>query len=154
MLVQGDVLLKDLEPLRFLQTKGPFDAVTLWLTGAYQGRRSCMNLDEIGMKDTADYRLCVQSNTYDLARKLLRPGGILQIVDRGEVPQDQTLEQEVIEFHRDVAGPRGLEVQSIRFRPYKEITGGIGMRVKMEPVPGQDVSNLLEGMSSLTCRKV
>ena len=136
MLLQGDILLKDTELFRFVKSKAPFDAVTVWLTGAYLGRQSCIQLDDYNMKDITEYRLAVQNKVYELAATILRSGGLLQVVDRVEIPEDPALREELIESHRVQASVTDLEVQSLVFRSYEELSGTSGRGIRVVPMPG------------------
>ena len=154
MLVQGDLLPADDELFRFITSRPLFDAVTIWLIGAFEERKSCVNLDDFKMKRLGEYRLHIQNKTYELAARILRPGGLLQVVDRSEIPEDKSLHEELLQSHRDQASTTDLEVLSIAYRPYSELTGGRGIRVL--PTPGSSgrmPSKFTWGMNSVLARK-
>jgi SAM-dependent methyltransferase len=155
MLVQGDILLEDHELFRFIESKATFDAVTIWLTGALMGRQTCINLDNIEMKDIAEYRLRMQNKAYELAARVLRHGGALQVVDRGEIPETDDLRNEFCVSHQEQASATDLVVQGVVFRPYDELTGGKGIRVLPTP-PCKDrqmPAKFVSGMNSVVSLK-
>ena len=133
MLVQADMLLPDETFFKFLESKAPFDAVTVWLIGAYEGRKSCKNLDPMKIQDVGDYRLRVQNKTYEIASEILRSGGLLQVVDRGELPKTEHLVQDIISSHKAQASVTDLEFQDLKFIPYAEHTTGKGIRMVATP---------------------
>jgi len=128
-LVESD-FLTDPELEGFLATVPPFDAITVWLIGTHQMRQYCLNLAHLQMCDNADYRLRVQNKAYKLADKILRPGGILQIVDRGDVPETRPWSDE---GHQEQAAVTSLQVQPAESLLYKELERA--NRVSMVPSP-------------------
>jgi SAM-dependent methyltransferase len=157
MLVQADILLPDELFMKFLLSKAPFDAVTIWLTGAYMGRQSCINLDPLNMRTFKEYRLHVQNKTYSLAAQVLRSGGLLQVVDRGEMPNTQLLHDDLIAAHKEQASVTDLEVQEMKCIPYKELSEGKGVRgVRMalsQGTSGRIPETIEYGMFSVLSRK-
>jgi SAM-dependent methyltransferase len=119
-LVQGDLLLLDQDrPLHALvHRNAPYDAITVWLIGTYMFRSSCATLASLQMTTPADYRVEVQNRAYELASGVLRPGGVLHIVDRAAV--DPTVPAAVLELHRDMAEGTGLNVSAVATRNYIE----------------------------------
>jgi len=147
--VHADILLEDASLLDFLQKEGPFDAMTVWLMGTFKARETCRNLSNLAIDDTGTYRLHVQNKVYELADKILRPGGWLQIVDRGEIPETEDLREDAINSHREQAAPTKLEFLSLSSRPYEEITSK-GIRMVMTPgTSGRIPENMRLGMTSI-----
>ena len=103
-----------------LLADGPFDAVTIWLTGVHMLRQQ--NVQSIARRIHSDsaHRLYVQNAVYRLADQVLRPGGVLQVADRGEAPDSPALREEWLRGHREQASITSLKVQALAFRPYKE----------------------------------
>lgn len=127
-LVHADTLVDDPEMLRFLEASAPFDAITVWLIGTYMMRRTCRNISNLRIADANEYRLRVQNRAYRWADRLLRPGGWLQVVDRGEPPGTQSLEEDLFDSHRDQAKTTSLEVFDVTYRQYTEpVDRGIRM---------------------------
>jgi SAM-dependent methyltransferase len=127
-IVQGDTLLNDPIITEFLDASARFDAVTIWLIGTFQMRRTCRNLREVGIRNENEYRLHVQNGIYKTASRYLRPGGWLHVVDRGEVPTTEAMKTAIIDSHREQASRTDLEVLSVAFREYQEPTeGGVTM---------------------------
>ncbi len=154
MLLQGDLLLADTELFRFIESKAPFDAVTIWLIGTYKARKSCVNIDDFKIQDPGEYRLHVQNKTYELAGRILRTGGILQVVDRGKIPGDDVLNENVLESHRAQASGTGLEIFRLTSRPYDELTEGRGIKMRLTVgTSGTIPSNVQWGITSVLARK-
>lgn len=129
-LIHADILFKDDDLIDLFTKEGPFDAVTVWLTGTYKARNSCRSLSNLNIKDTNDYRLRVQNRVYEIASEVLKSGGILQVVDRGEDPNEGFLREDLLAAHRDQASVTDLNVFDIQSRSYSEPTDkGMGMVV-------------------------
>lgn len=129
-LVQGDVILNDSALLEFVLDQAPFDAVTVWLIGAYQFRQTCLNLAPLQITDGNQYRLTVQNRVYEIAGKVLRPGGWLHVVDRGEAPREKFLIDDLYNAHREQASPTDLDVFDVSYREYSEPTQrGVSMQL-------------------------
>ena len=73
-----------------------------------------------GIRDDGNNRLFVQNEVYETADKILRTGGILQIVDRGENTNASYLVEDIIEAHKDQASTTSLVVESVKSLPYSE----------------------------------
>jgi len=132
-LIESD-FLTDPELNNFLETIPPFDAVTVWLIGTHLVRQNCLNIAPLRMEDNGWYRLKVQNNAYELADRILRPGGVLQIVDRGEEPSTQFLKDDTINSHREQASVTSLQVQEMDYMLYQEVE--TSNRITMVVTPG------------------
>ncbi len=126
--------------------------MTVWLTGTFMYRRTCRNIANLKIANPDDYRLRVQNRVYRLAAQVLRPGGWLQVVDRGEPPTEQFLLDDMFNSHRAQASPTDLEVFAVEHREYGESTSGIRM-VASTPTSGRrpNLTNL--AMVSVLSRK-
>ncbi|MEY2563591.1 MAG: hypothetical protein QOH88_1784 [Verrucomicrobiota bacterium] len=151
-LIHADILVDDPEFLRFLAAEQKFDAVTVWLTGTFMYRRTCRNIANLKIADPDTYRLRVQNRIYKLAADVLRPGGWLQVVDRGEPPSEQFLLDDVFKSHREQAGPTDLEVSSVQHRAYTESSAGIRM-VASTPTSGRQPTLTKLALVSVLSRK-
>lgn len=152
-LLHSELLVEDPALLKFLTSEKPFDAVTIWLIGSYQLRSSCRNLSNLHISSSDEYRLRVQNRVYQLAARVLRPGGWLQVVDRGEVPASDLLRESSFQAHREQAAPTDLEVFDLSYKLYSEPSGkGVSM-VASTPTSGRqpDLSQL--AMLSILSRK-
>ena len=123
-LVEADIIW-DLEFLDFLKLRPKFDAITVWLIGTYDLKPECRNIKT--RVEGPIYRLTVQNKIYQLADQLLRPGGILQIVDRRESPTEDYLVQDNIQSHQQQAQRTSLEVIDHQFKDYEEPVKGAGV---------------------------
>jgi hypothetical protein len=81
VLVEGDAI-GDEQLTAALLAAGPFDAVTCWLLDTHEARLRDERVRAIGMRTADEYRIGVQRVVHRLADKVLRSGGILQVVDR------------------------------------------------------------------------
>lgn len=133
LLVEADILLDDSDLLKFLGEMAPFDAVTVWLIGTHMARQNCLNLAQLNIRSNGEYRLRVQNKIYEISDMLLRPGGILQIVDRTEVPDEESKE-DFMRAHKEQASVTSLVVKEIDHIIYNESEGA--RRVTMKPTLG------------------
>lgn len=143
-LLQADVLLEDPPMYSYLDRRGPFDAITIWLIGAYQCRLTCADLYPLRMTQPQDYRLHVQNRVYRLAGKFLRPGGTLQVIDRGEPLCTPELSEDHLNGHREQAELGGLQVQGFTARRYEEHATRKGVELIISPGKSGRVPNLTE----------
>lgn len=118
-LVHGDVLLNDIKMRSFLSAQGPFDLVVIWMMGTIRMRESCANLNGLARTSAREYTLLVQNRTYELADVLLRPGGKLQVVDRGEALATKALYDAAINSHKEQASVTDLKVEGATWKEYK-----------------------------------
>jgi SAM-dependent methyltransferase len=115
LVLQGDASLST-----YFRDAPKFDAVTIWLSGTYEMRRSCKSLDFIRITNPREYVLHVQNRVYELADSILKVGGVLQVVDRGLVLESDTLKEMLLDDHRDQASVTTLEVSELDFMIYNE----------------------------------
>jgi hypothetical protein len=119
VIVESD-FLSDTEIEAFLKKLPKFDAVTVWLIGTHGMRQECENIVSLGIRSDLEYRLRVQNKIYELADEILVTGGVLQIVDRGEVPNSDELRQDFWNAHCEQASVTSLKVTSFEYMIYKE----------------------------------
>jgi hypothetical protein len=79
--VEGD-LADDDGITAALAAAGPFDAAACWLLEPHGARLHHAKMRAIGIRDVEEYRIGMQRLVYRLADKVLRAGGVLQVVDR------------------------------------------------------------------------
>ena len=107
LLIEGDVGNDDEKELEeWLFTLPRFDAIACWNIGTYTALHSSVGTP-------VEYRLRTQNVVYELADRILRPGGVLHIVDRGPVSSEANLENDtegLLECHRDQASVTSLSV--------------------------------------------
>ena len=132
-LLQSDILT-DPHLESYIQSLGKLDAITVWLIGTHFDRDNCADIAHLHIASSRDYRLRVQNSVYAQADRLLKTGGVLQIVDRGEVPKTQLLIDDTLNAHRDQASVTSLTVTELKFMEYQEPITQI--RVAMQPSPG------------------
>ena len=118
-----------------LRSLGPIDAVTIWQSGTHMMRYNNVNVRKQGIDSETKHRLYVQNATYELADEVLRTGGVLQVSDRGEMPDTDILREDFLASHRDQASVTSLEVQShsLACRPYSQPNA---RRTPMSLIPG------------------
>lgn len=118
-LIEGDIVN---DPLlhEWLIKKKPFDAVICWLIGTHNDRQLNKVIINSNVRDDGSNRLFVQNEVYETADRILKSGGILQIVDRGENTNEPYLIQDALNAHKDQASTTSLVVESIELLPYEE----------------------------------
>jgi hypothetical protein len=116
-----------------LQASGPFDAVTIWLTGVHMLRQENVNVRARRIDSDGAHRLYVQNAAYELADFVLRPGGVLQVGDRGIAPDTPLLRADILQAHGRQASVTLLQVKSLTHRHYDEPDSG---RTPMRLTPG------------------
>jgi SAM-dependent methyltransferase len=131
-LVESDICNDDQLEKALLES-GPFDAVTIWLTGTHMMRPQHSKVIARRIKSDGGHRLYVQNKVYEIAGRILRKGGVLQVVDRGEAPTSDLLRQDSLAAHRDEASVTSLEVMDLQFMIYEEPKGN---RTPMKLTPG------------------
>lgn len=123
VLVEGDIN-NDPHLLQWLYARPAFDAVVCWLIGSHSARKSNDKILNAPVESSGDYRLYVQNAVYVLADRVLRPGGLLQIVDRGELLRNEALRLDALNSHRDQASVTSLVVaEEITQRTYEDPQG-------------------------------
>lgn len=68
---------------KWLHAIGTFDVMTCWLMGTHRARQRSYTYHQFDPNRPDIYRQYIHTQTYDLANELLKPGGLLQVVDRG-----------------------------------------------------------------------
>jgi len=118
-LIQSDILSDPhIEP--YLESIGDFDAITVWLIGTHLERKNCINLSALNLTSSGKYRLLIQNKIYELADRILKSKGVLQIVDRTEPPSSEALKQDFINTHNDQASVTSLVVYDLDYMIYYE----------------------------------
>jgi hypothetical protein len=96
----------------------PIDAVTCWLLDLRAARPEVVEkLRAMGLRTPEEHRLAVQTLVYRLADRVLRPGGVLQIVDRTDEPFGESLAAGMVRLQRAQSRGTSLEFASIDARP-------------------------------------
>lgn len=140
LLLGGDVTV-DRELVSWMVAHAPFDGIACWNIGTYR-----LNLDVTS--NPSRYRLIVQNRVYEMAERILKPGGILHVVDRGRAPTEEHLQAMIesqFDGHQDQASITSLCVDpNIQYRVYEpppENTG-ISMQAADTSVFGFDGNNM------------
>lgn len=96
----------------------PVDAVTCWLIDLRTARPDVLErLGAMGLQTADERRLAVQTLVYRLADRVLRPGGVLQVVDRMKEPFGESLATGMMRLQRAQSKGTALEFASIDARP-------------------------------------
>lgn len=156
LLIEGDVL-NDPALLAWLHEQPRFDAVVCWLMGTHQARPFDAALKPLHIQDARGYRLLVQNKVYVLADMVLRSGGVLQVVDRGEslANANNLVRADRLASHQEQASVTSLQVDpNIVDRPYEEpaAAGGIRMGVSL-PTSGRVPDMEKKTLASIISRK-
>jgi SAM-dependent methyltransferase len=107
-----------------LSSTGPFDLVTGWLIGSHEARENSVEIQSQGISSATEYRLFVQNVVYEIADRVLRPGGVLQLVDRIQHPDLEKMREDLLRSHAEQAEGTTLQVRDVSFTPYQEAPGG------------------------------
>lgn len=96
----------------------PVDAVTCWLLDLRTAHREVLDkLGAMGLRTPDERRLAVQTLVYRLADRVLRPGGVLQVVDWMHEPFGESLATGMMRLQRAQSKGTALEFASIDARP-------------------------------------
>lgn len=133
LLLDGDINNDD-SLMKWLRETGPFDAVICWMIGTHNARKDNALIQQEEISTTGQYRLFVQNQVYRVADQILRSGGLLQIVDRGQPPKTSIIREDLLAAHREQAQSTSLVTDSLEYRIYEEATGDA--RVNMQVTPG------------------
>jgi hypothetical protein len=99
-------------------TSDRIDAVTCWLLDVTRARPEAVTkLRAMGLRTPDEHRLAVQTLVYRLAHRVLRPGGVLQIVDRSGEPLGEALAAGMVRLQRAQAKGTDLEFLSLDAHP-------------------------------------
>ena len=98
-------------------TGEPVDAVTCWLLEVPRRVEVVERLDAMGLRTGDEARLALQTLVYRLADRVLRPGGVLQIVDAVPSAFDEDLATGMLRLQRAQAKGTSLEFVAIDARP-------------------------------------
>lgn len=140
LLVEGD-FLKDTHLLQWLQSLPKFAAVVCWLIGTHYARGQNELIDYLKLPNPSDYRIHVQNEVYEIADLILKPGGILHLVDRGRIINNEELAL-LRSSHEDQASITSLIVGDIHQREYSE------PKIGGTPMVAQTVDNELEHLTN------
>lgn len=152
LLIEGDVL-GDKCLKKWLASTEHFDAVACWLLGTHnsRGNNTCIDLSVVG--NAKDHRLFVQNEVYELADVILRNGGVLNVIDRGQYPDTQELVDDFKDGHKDQASVTSLDVKELDFREYKEPKKD-GATQMMITIPDQNKGFDLEKMALISISSI
>jgi len=128
LIIEGDALY-DPGLMKWLMAQPKFDSVVCWLLGTHNARGGNVSIDKSLVKTPKDHRLLVQNLVYELADDVLRPGGILNVIDRGAVPGSHEIQRDVIDGHLDQASVTSLQFRALEFTAHLEsnATGSMQM---------------------------
>jgi SAM-dependent methyltransferase len=154
LLLEGDIA-NDPNLIKWLtEDVAPFDAIVCWLIGTHHARALNNYVQRYKMKDSTEYRLRMQNKIYALADQILRPGGILHLVDRGEEPKEEFLRRDIIEAHRDQAETTSLQVERLDYRLYEEPDGETKIEMRSAlGTSGMDPGEVQSALVSVIVRK-
>jgi SAM-dependent methyltransferase len=155
VLIEGDAI-RDPSLREWLGKLAPFDAVACWLMGTHGARR--VGLDAVVHPDAINqpgmYRLQVQNETYKLAAEVLRAGGILQVVDRGQTPTEDYLRDDIIQAHKAQAAPTQLSVEGVTHIEIESASTQAGIEIQYTPgTSGRVPDKLVQALVSVISRK-
>lgn len=130
LIIEGDAL-KDPKLVDWLMTQPKFDAIACWLIGTHDARGHNIAVDLSLMPTAYEHRIFVQNRVYELADHVLRPGGILNVIDRAQTPSSDFLTEAMLDSHRDQASVTSLTVQALDHTPYKKSEANGAMQMML-----------------------
>jgi hypothetical protein len=95
------------------------DAVTCWLLEPPVGSGAgAEKLRAMGLRTSDEAKLALQTLVYRLADRVLRPGGVLQVVDRFPEALDEARSTGIVRLQRAQARGTSLEFAAMDARPH------------------------------------
>lgn len=128
VLVQADLMTPDPAFEAWLDEVGPLDAITLWFSGVHKARSMTKVSQVIRANSDADLRRALEDEVLALAARRLRPGGILQLVQRG-AGEMEVERVKVAQIIAEVVEGSALEVVGVSAHAYEEPAEVGGMTV-------------------------
>lgn len=103
------------------------DAVICWLMGTHNARERNDYVAWLRVGSSTEYRLRVENKAFEFADRLLRPGGVLHLVRRGEGDESSLVRDDIIRAAREQAATTALVVEAaLAQRPYSQAADGVG----------------------------
>lgn len=148
--INADMLLEDPTLNNWLAKLAPFDAVTMWFMGVHKGRSMTTINDELGIVSDRDNRERLEQKQIELAASLLRPGGVLQLVNRVVSTEINSYRVTLADQATEKLANSPFHLVSLNAYPYTElgVTGSI--RVSQ---PGFEVDGLPRYATSALAKK-
>ena len=128
-LINSDYTRPDLELETFLNSNGPFDAVTLWFPGTHGAQSYDVVAKADGLKSSAMVRMAAETHAGFIAKELAHPGGVLHIANRGQSRSETACRATLEPIAEKFAKLNGLSLQSFAIYPYKEPVNGDNISV-------------------------
>lgn len=161
--MQADVLLIEADMINDPWVKGwirqtqQFDAVVCWLLGTHQYRAAEHRFEEYGSDDPYGFRIRTQNEVYEFSDTILKPEGILHVVDRGGFSNDERLIEGLRQSHLEQASVTSLLVEDIDHIRYTEAEASNAMPIFWtppdKPINGLDNSQQYPSLISVISRK-
>ncbi|WP_148046440.1 class I SAM-dependent methyltransferase [Ralstonia pseudosolanacearum] len=156
LLIEGD-MLNDQVLMQWLTQTRRFDAVVCWLLGTHRYRAAERHFGRYGAADQYGFRILVQNAVYEMADEVLRPRGILHVVDRGGFVENERLIEAIKDNHREQASVTALIVDDVDHIPYLEANAENAMPMHWSPpdnpIDGVDLSEQFPALISVTSSK-
>lgn len=152
ILIGGNVM-HDPRLMKFLADGEGFDAVACWLMGTHSSMRfnKCISAKVTTPKL---YRLQVQNLVYEMSDRVLKPGGVLQVIDRTEPASTPELVEDFLNAHRDQASVTSLTPISLTQRPYVEAEHEAATRMMLSPGTEGRLPDFANGLALSSVRSV
>jgi hypothetical protein len=125
------------EPLRkFFDSTPKFDAVTIWLSGTTEWKKTYEALDGNEANSSEEYRYHLQKKTHEIADCILKPMGVLHVIDRGPMPDTDKIKNTIIDYHKEQTSETSLCFSDFDYKEYTEPTAN-GIRMTRVPDDGR-----------------
>ncbi|MBY3290478.1 hypothetical protein HFO09_15580 [Rhizobium laguerreae] len=123
-LFHADILRADPEFEDWIVSLAPFDAITLWFTGAHGARQFDTLMSELDINSDRAHRMAIDLAALDLAGGVLAADGRLHVVQRGNTNHLPTLMEETRGEMEALASHGQFSLVDLRAFPYREPTTG------------------------------
>lgn len=125
-LVQSDILRPDAALAAAL---GPVDAVTLWFPGTHKAREHDRLVRALRLVTDEHYAVAVELAAVSFAARQLKPGGLLQIVDRAAHRNPAVIAGAFRHRFDGMAQATPLRLVDLAVIPYREPSAGVRVAV-------------------------
>ncbi|MEH6741549.1 MAG: class I SAM-dependent methyltransferase [Sulfitobacter sp.] len=149
--INADMLIGDPQFEAWIEEQSPFDAVTMWFMGVHKGRSMTKINSRLGLQSDRDNREALERKQIELASRLLRSGGVLQLVNRVVSNEIDSYRNTLIEEAETKLMESGLDFSSLTPFLYEEPDNGGSIRVS---TPGLDVVGVPTYATSVLATKV
>lgn len=135
LLIEGD-MLNDPALCYWIENHKNFDAIACWLIGTYYARTYNTVIGDLAIKNPETYRMTMHKALCAFADRVLASGGVLHLVDRGDMPESELARQRLQTYYLDQASGTLLSLSSLAYSSYQEPEPNAGPAIQLtDPIP-------------------